>query len=65
MKYKYIISIAILGILIHLFAFWSKITHQAFTGELIFISFSLIIVSGLLLIIKILTSKNKDSFLNK
>lgn len=65
MKYKHIISIAILGVLVHLFAFWSKITHQDFTWELMFISFSLIIVSGLLLMIKILTTKNKDSFLNK
>ena len=65
MKYKHILSIAVLGILIHFFAAWAKLTHQAYADTVILISFCIIIVSGLLLIIKMLTTKNKDSFLNR
>jgi len=65
MKYKHIISIAVVGILINLFGAWAKLTHQAYADATLLISFCIIILSGLLLIIKMLTTKSKDSFLNK
>ncbi len=65
MKYKHILSIAVLGVVAHLFAFWCKITHQAIADLAILISIGIILLSGLLLVIKMLITKNKDSFLNK
>lgn len=65
MKYKHILSIAVIGILINFFAAWAKLTHQSFADITSLISLGMIVLSGLLLIIKMLTIKNKDSFLNR
>jgi hypothetical protein len=65
MKYKHIISIFLLGILTYLFGAWSKLTHQAFAENTLLAGFCTMMLSAVLAIIKILTTKNKDSFLNK
>jgi len=65
MKYKYIISLFIVGILFQIFGAWAKITHQAYGNTCLNVATIIMICSGVLAIIKILTAKSKDSFLNK
>ncbi len=65
MKYKYVISLFLIGLLFYLFGAWSKITHQAFADNIMLIAFCIMIISVLLAIIKIVTTNDKDSFLNK
>jgi hypothetical protein len=65
MKYKHIIALAIAGLLFYFAGAWSKITHQAYADALINSGFVILLISGLLAIIKIVSAKNKDSFLNQ
>lgn len=65
MKYKYIISLFLPGILVYLLAVWSKITHQAYANLILLIAFGVMALGVLISMIKILRTKNKDSFLNK
>lgn len=64
MKYKYLVAVFIAGYMLKFFGTWAKITHQSYANTIISIAFSILIVSSLLVLIKVLTSK-KDSWLNK
>lgn len=64
MKYKYIISVFIFGLLLWFFAAWSKITHKAYADAMVNISFDVIALACILAIIKLLFNK-KDRFLNR
>ena len=65
MKYKYIIPLFLIGIIFQTVAAFFKITHAPNADLLFKISVSLIIVSLILAIIKVVATKNKESFLNK
>lgn len=65
MKYKHIIAIFLLGVLVHQFGIWRKIMHYAGADIAITIGVSILCLALLLAIIKILFSKKKDDFLNK
>jgi uncharacterized membrane protein YuzA (DUF378 family) len=64
MKYKYVLSIFIVGLLFWLFAAWSKITHQSYAALMVNISFIIMGLAGVFALIKILFNKN-DNFLNR
>ena len=65
MKYKYLVSLFLIGILFWLVGSWSKITHQAFADNVLLLAYCLLGLSVVLAIIKTLVIKDKDSFLNK
>lgn len=65
MKYKYIVSIFLVGVIIYLIGVVFKITHAAHANEMIVVAVTTMITAVVLAIIKILTTKNHDSFLNK
>ena len=64
-KYKYIIALFIFGIILWFFSAWAKITHQAYAPTIVNISHIVIIASCVLAIIKVLSNKKDDSFLNQ
>jgi hypothetical protein len=63
MKYKYIIAIFLIGIIIQFIASLFKIMHYMNTGLLFIISTSIIVLALILGILKVVLSKNE--FLNK
>lgn len=64
LKYKHIISIFIVGLLLWYFAAWSKLTHKSFAALMVNISFGVIAIAGILALVKILFNKD-DKFLNR
>jgi hypothetical protein len=65
MKYKYIIAFFLIGFIIQLFGGWAKLTHQSYAAKTLNVSFAIMIIAAVLALIKMLSTKNKDSFLNK
>ncbi len=65
MKYKYIISIFLVGVACRVIGTLYKITHWPNADRIILISTIIIVAAIVLAIIKVITTKNKDSFLNK
>ncbi len=65
MKYKYIVALFLVGFIFQTIAYLSKILHTANADLLFKISGSLIIISLILAIIKVIKTKNEENFLNK
>ena len=65
MKYKYIISIFLAGVACRVIGVLFKITHAPKADIIIMVSTIIIVSAIVMAIIKIITTKNKDSFLNK
>lgn len=64
-KYKHIITLFIIGFVVNLYAGLQKILHTANADNLFKIAFFIMATSALLAILKLLSTKNKDSFLDK
>jgi len=65
MKYKYIISLFLVGVACRVIGVLFKITHAPHADQIILVSTVIIVAAIIMAIIKIITTKNKDSFLNK
>lgn len=65
MKYKHIIIIFILGFILIILGALFKILHWQFASELLTVGTFLKILSGILLILKLLTNKNYKDILNQ
>jgi predicted membrane channel-forming protein YqfA (hemolysin III family) len=65
LKNKYIISMAIAGLIILLFGSLRKITHQPNAATLLNVAYYIIIGAAVLFLIKVLLHKDKNHFLNK
>ena len=65
MKYKHILSIFLIGVIVYLVGVVFKITHAPHANEIIVAAVTTMITAVVVAIIKILTTKNQDSFLNK
>ncbi len=64
-KYKHLITLITFAVLIWITAAFKKLVHQANSDLYFEISYTIFLLTGLLFLIKIFTTKNKDSFLNK
>lgn len=64
-KYKYIIAVFIIGFLINLFGALQKILHAPHADKILTVAFYIMIISGVTAVIKLIFSKNKNSFLDK
>ncbi len=64
-KYKYIIAVFIIGFVTGLFGFLQKILHTANADKILSIGFYIMATSGVVAVIKLIFSKNKNSFLDK
>ena len=64
-KYKYIIAVFIIGFETELFGFLQKIIHASNADKLLTIDFYIMAMSGITAVIKLIFSKNKNSFLDK
>ena len=65
MKYKHLIAVFIIGIMLWFFGAWAKITQQSYAANTVDAAIAVVLLSGVLALIKILFSKSDDSFLNK
>ena len=63
-KYKYIVILLIIAVLIWVYASLQKILHAPNADLLFKVSFFVVFVCGLLAILKVILDKN-DKFLNK
>ncbi|UEG50366.1 hypothetical protein LK994_02610 [Ferruginibacter lapsinanis] len=64
MKYKHILSLFLVGVIVYLIGVVFKITHAPHANTIIIVAVATMITAVILAIIKILTTKN-NSFLNK
>jgi hypothetical protein len=64
-KYKHIVALFIIGFIVNLFAALQKILHTPNADFLFKIAFYIMATSGVIAVIKLLMTKNKDSFLDK
>ena len=64
-KYKHIIAIFIIGFIINLFAALQKILHMPRANMMFNIAFYIMAASGLLAVVKLIATKDKNSFLDK
>ncbi len=64
-KYKYIIALFIIGFILNFYASLLKILHAPNADFVFKIAFSLMAISGILAVAKLLCTESKDSFLNK
>jgi predicted membrane channel-forming protein YqfA (hemolysin III family) len=64
-KYKHIVALFIIGFIVNLFGALQKILHRANADMVFTIAFYTMATSGLIAVIKLLVTKNKDSFLDK
>lgn len=64
-KYKYIIAVFILGFILNLFGALQKVLHSSHADQIMAVAFCIMAVSGIAAIIKLIFSKNKNSFLDK
>ncbi len=65
LKNKYIIALAIAGLIIMLLGSLRKILHHPHANTALNIGYYTIIVASLLLLVKVLLNKDKNHFLNK
>ena len=64
-KYRYIVAVFIIGFVTELFGFLQKIIHASNADKLLTIDFYIMAMSGITAVIKLIFSKNKNSFLDK
>ncbi len=64
-KYKHIIAFFIIGFIINLFASLQKILHSPIANMMFTIAFCIMAASGLVAVIKLIATKDKNSFLDK
>jgi predicted membrane channel-forming protein YqfA (hemolysin III family) len=64
-KYKYIIAFFIIGLIVNLFATLQKILHTPIANMMFTIAFFIMATSGLIAVIKLIATKDKNSFLDK
>ncbi len=65
LKNKYIIALAIAGLIIMLLGSLRKITHQPNANGLLNVAYYIIIGAAVLFLLKVLLNKDKNHFLNK
>ena len=64
-KYKYILTLFLIGVAFRIFGAVVKITHAPNADLILIFSSFLMIVGVILMIIKIIATKDKKSFLNQ
>ncbi len=64
-KYKHIIAIFILGFIINLFAALQKTLHTPIANRMFIVAFCVMAASGLMAVIKLIATKDKNSFLEE
>ena len=64
-KYKYIIAVFIVGFIINLFGALQKVLHYPNADKIMTIAFYIMATSGVVAVVKLIFSKNKNSFLDK
>jgi hypothetical protein len=65
MKYKHIISLFLFGVIFQLYGGLTKIMHEANADMYLHLSTYIMVASIIIAIVKLLTTKGKDNFLNK
>ncbi len=65
MKYKYIIALFIIGIIIHFLGALQKILHAPGANNLFYISTGIVVLALVIAVIKIIANRQKEHFLNK
>ncbi|MEP6676330.1 MAG: hypothetical protein ABJA78_14295 [Ferruginibacter sp.] len=65
MKYKHVLAVFLVGFIMQLFGSFGRIMHTAWANKSLTIGFGLMILAAIMLVVKILTVKNKNHFLNK
>jgi len=64
-KYKYIIALFIIGFVINLFGALQKVLHAPGADKIMTVAFYIMATSGIVAVVKLIFSKNKNSFLDK
>jgi hypothetical protein len=64
-KYKYLIALFIIGFIVNMFAALQKILHTPNADFIFMVAFFVMATSALIAVIKLVVTKNKDSFLDK
>ena len=64
-KYKYIIATFIIGFVINLFGALQKVLHYPNADKIMTVAFYIMAASAVVAVIKLIFTKNKNSFLDK
>jgi len=64
-KYKYIIAVFIIGFVVNLFGALEKVLHAPKADKIMTIAFCIMATSAVVAVIKLIFSKNRNSFLDK
>lgn len=64
-RYKHVIAVLVLGFVIGFIGAWAKILHFSWSNYVLTASMFIKVIAGVLLIIKLITDKTSNNFLNK